>query len=92
MPRFYWGEAVKSTCYLINRTPSRVIDFQTPLQKLKSLLSMPPTPDLKPRVLGCAAYVHVPKVQRSKLDPCAKKCVFVDYADFKKGYRCYDPY
>ena len=29
MPRFYWGEAVKSATYLINRTPSRVIGFQT---------------------------------------------------------------
>ena len=30
MPRFYWGEAVKSAAYIINRTPSRVLDFQTP--------------------------------------------------------------
>ena len=34
MPRFYWGEAMKSAAYLINRTPSQVIDFQTPQQKL----------------------------------------------------------
>ena len=33
MPRFYWGEVVKSAAYLINRTPSRVLDFQTPQQK-----------------------------------------------------------
>jgi hypothetical protein len=30
MPRYYWGEAAKSALYLINQTPSRVIDFQTP--------------------------------------------------------------
>lgn len=34
MPKFYWGEAVKSSAYLINRTPSRVIAFQTPQQKM----------------------------------------------------------
>ena len=41
MPRFYWGEAVKSAAYLINRTPSRVIGFQTPQQKMQSLVLVP---------------------------------------------------
>jgi len=27
MPPFYYGEAVKSTVYIINIVPSRVIDF-----------------------------------------------------------------
>ena len=91
MPRFYWGEAVKSTAYLINRTPSQVIDFQTPQHKLQSLLSIPHIPNLEPRVFGCIVYVHIPKILRNKLDPCAKRCVFVGYSEFQKGYRCYDP-
>lgn len=33
MPRFYCAEAVKSVAYLINRMPSRAIDFQTPDKK-----------------------------------------------------------
>ena len=91
MPRFYWGEAVKSAAYLINRTPSRVIDFQTPQPKLQSLLSIPHLPNLEPRVFGCTVYVHILKILRNKLDPCAKRCVFVGYYEFQKGYRCYDP-
>ncbi|XP_062028861.1 uncharacterized protein LOC133744845 [Rosa rugosa] len=91
VPREYWGEAVKSATYLINRTPSRVIEFQNPHQKLQQLLSLPSLPNLEPRVFGCVAYVHIPKPQRSKLDPRARKCIFVGYADFQKGYRCYDP-
>ena len=43
------------------------------------------------RVLGCVAFVHLHKNQRSKLDPCAVCCVFLGYAVHKKGYRCYDP-
>ena len=91
MPRFYWGEAVKSAAYLINRTPSRVIDFQTPQQKLQSLLSIPHLPNLEPRVFGCTIYIHIPKILRNKLNPYAKRCVFVGYSKFQKGYRCYDP-
>jgi len=92
MPRYYWGEATKSAVYLINRTPSRVIDFQTPQQRMQSLLSTPHLPNLEPRVFGCTAYVHIPKVLRTKLDPCATRCVFVGYSELQKGYRCYDPH
>ena len=77
MSKFYWGEAVKSTVYLINRTLTSVIEFQTPQQKMQSLLPIPYLLKLEPRVFGCTVYVHVPKVLRSKLDPCAKRCVFV---------------
>ena len=82
---------MKSATYLINRTPSQVIDFQTPQQKLQSLLSVPHLPNLEPRVFRCTVYVHIPKILRNKLNPCAKRCVFVGYSEFEKGYRCYDP-
>ncbi|KAG8388025.1 hypothetical protein BUALT_Bualt02G0082300 [Buddleja alternifolia] len=86
--REYWGEAVRSAAYLINRTSSRLIDFKTPYQKLHELVSAPIGPNLEPRVFGCTAYVHQ---VTGKLDPRAVRCIFVGYADFKKGYRCYNP-
>jgi hypothetical protein len=92
MPRFYWGEAVKSVVYIINRVPSQVIEFQTPYQKLQTLFETPHQPNLEPRIFGCTVYVHIPKFLRSKLDPCAQRCVFVGYSDFQKGYRCYCPH
>jgi len=46
---------------------------------------------IPPRVFGCVAFVHLPKHQRMKLDPCAIRCLFLDYAIHQKGYRCYDP-
>ena len=91
MPRFYWGEAVKSAVYIMNRVPSRVIEFQTPYQKLQTFFDTPHQPNLEPRTFGCIVYVHIPKVLHSKLDPCAQRCVFVGYSDFQKGYRCYCP-
>nr|GMD92080.1 putative ribonuclease H-like domain-containing protein [Ipomoea batatas] len=30
-------------------------------------------------------------MNRTKLDPCAEKCVFVGYGVNQKGYRCYNP-
>ena len=91
MHHFYWGETVKSAGYLINRTPSRVLDFQTPQQKMQSLLSVPHLPNLEPRIFGCTVYAHIPKGLRTKLDPCAKRYVFIGYSELQKGYRCYDP-
>ena len=36
-------------------------------------------------------FVHIPKHERTKLSPCAIKCVFVGYGVHQKGYRCFDP-
>ena len=41
-------------------------------------------------VFGCAAYTHVPKDERKKLDPKAKRCIFLGYAAQRKGYRLYN--
>lgn len=43
------------------------------------------------RVFGCDAYAHVPKEERRKLDPKAKKYILVGYGEETKGYRLYDP-
>ena len=43
------------------------------------------------RVFGCRAFVHIPKDERSKLDPRAKQCIFLGYGHEEFGYRLYDP-
>jgi len=43
------------------------------------------------KVFGCIAYVHVPNELRTKLDPKAEKCVFIQYSLEQKGYKCYNP-
>ncbi len=42
-------------------------------------------------MFGCIAYLHVPNEKRSKLDPKAKKCIFIGYSLEQKGYRCFNP-
>jgi len=46
---------------------------------------------IPPHIFGCVAFVHLHKNQRTKLDPCAVRCLFLGYGVYKKGYRCLDP-
>jgi len=71
--------------------PSKVLSFQTPLQYLSTHVTLPNALMLPPRVFGCVAYVYLHKNQRSKLDPCARRCLFLGYGIHQKGYWCYDP-
>ena len=91
MPLSYWGHALTSTTYLINRVPSSTIDFRTPSQALIEVIVAPVDPNLPPHVFGCVAFVHLHKRQRNKLTPRALRCVFLGYATYQKGYRCYHP-
>ena len=87
VPKRYWSHGVLTAAYLINRLPSRVLEYKSPLEVLKgrkiNLSHL--------RVFGCACYVHVQAVHRDKFDPRATKCVFFGYSSTKKGYKCYDP-
>eukprot|EP00253_Pinus_taeda_P034604 PITA_34604 len=60
----FWVEAVETACYLVNRSPSSVLEDKTPQEvwtgKKPSLSHL--------RLFGCDAYVHVPKEKRTKLD------------------------
>ena len=59
-------------------------------KKFQELVTVPSLPNLEPNVFGYTTYIHL-KVP-GKLDPHVVRCIFVGYADFKKGYRCYDPH
>ena len=83
---------MSTAVHLLNRLPSKVLNFKTPLQVLASHISLPTTLMLPPRVFGCVAYVHLHKNQRTKLDPCARRCLFLGYVVHQKSYRCYDPF
>jgi hypothetical protein len=43
------------------------------------------------RPFGAKAYVHIPNVRRTKLDPKSKPMIFVGYAEYQKAYRFYNP-
>ncbi|WKA06926.1 hypothetical protein VitviT2T_024803 [Vitis vinifera] len=92
VPKQLWGEVVLTTTYLINRMPSRILQFKTLCQIL--LATYPSAriiSSIPIKVFGCTAFVHIHKSQRSKLDPTATKCIFLGYSPNQKGYKCYSP-
>ena len=91
VPSPYWPNAVTIIVHLINRMTFQILDFKTPLQALASSISVLSTMTLLPRTFGCVVYVHLHCNQRTKLDPCACRCLFLGYATNQKGYWCYDP-
>ncbi|RVW90825.1 Retrovirus-related Pol polyprotein from transposon TNT 1-94 [Vitis vinifera] len=86
VPFRFWGDAVLTACYLINRMPSSVLHDQIP----HSLL-FPDQPlyFLPPRVFGCTCFVHILTSGQDKLSAKAMKCLFLGYSRLQKGYRCY---
>ena len=88
MPLSFWAKAVHTAIYIMNRTSIAAIHDITPEQQFTG--TKLDVSHLK--VFGCIAYVHVRDKLRTKLDPKAKKCIFVGYSLEQKGYRCYNPY
>jgi len=82
---------VATAVYLINRMPSKILHFKTPLQTLSIHISLPSILILPPKIFECAVFVHLHKNQHTKLEPCAVRCLFLGYGLHKKGFRCYDP-
>ncbi|KAL1214926.1 Retrovirus-related Pol polyprotein from transposon TNT 1-94 [Cardamine amara subsp. amara] len=87
MPKRFREMLVMTACYLINRTPTKVLNDISPYQVLNK--TKPHINHL--RVFGCVCFVLVPGDQRNKLDAKSTRSVFIGYSTTQKGYRCYDP-
>ena len=81
----FWAEAVVYACHLINRLPSTAIQGRTPMEMWTG---KPATDYDSLHVFGSTAYYHVKK---SKLDPRAKKALFMGITGGVKGYTLWCP-
>src|SRR5436190_19307969 len=77
----FWGDALPTAAYLLNRVPSESVEL-TPYELWTG--SKPTLGHLRP--WGCAAYVHFTSHPHVKLGPRAKKCIFLQYPKGSKGY------
>ncbi|BAF27802.2 Os11g0199800 [Oryza sativa Japonica Group] len=86
MPAIFWGEAVVTAVYILNRSPTKALDGRTPYEAWHG--RKPGVSHL--RVFGCLAFVKE-LGPISKLDDRSTPGVFIGYAEGSKAYRILDP-
>ncbi|KAK9215025.1 hypothetical protein WN944_007028 [Citrus x changshan-huyou] len=80
----FWAEAVSYASHLVNRLPSVAIGGKTPMEMWSGKYAQ----DYDSlRVFGCPAYYHV---KDGKLDPRARKAIFVGFKGGVKGFKLWD--
>jgi histone deacetylase 1/2 len=87
MPLKFWDEAFLTTIFLINLLPSKVINFDTPTQRV-----LKETPDYNSlRTFGCACWPNLRPYNKRKLSFRSIQCVFLGYSPIHKGFKCLEP-
>jgi hypothetical protein len=83
----FWGEAINTTIYTLNRISSQTLHDLTPFEKWFGY-----SPDVKHlHIFESIAYAHVPKELRKKLDSKTRECLFLGYSETSKAYRLWCP-
>jgi hypothetical protein len=82
LPKSFWSYALLHATFIINRVPTPVLGNMSPYQKFYDQL-----PDINSfKVFGSLCYASTLNAHRSKLDPRARKSVFLGYTIGFKGY------
>ena len=83
VPKHFWVDVVSTICFLINRMPSSVLNWDTPYHILFPNKHLFP---IEPQIFGCTCFVRDVRPQVSKLDHKSLKCIFLGYSRvFRKG-------
>ena len=86
VPISLWGEALKTTMYILNRVPSKAVP-KTPFE-----LWTGRKPSLRHiHIWGCPAEARIYNPHEKKLDSRTISGYFISYPDKSKGYRFYCP-
>lgn len=87
LPGWFWGEAVSTAVYLLNRCPTKGVDGKTPFEAWYG--KKPAVHHL--RIFGCIVYVRDTTPHLKKLEDRGRKMIFIGYERGTKAYRAYDP-
>lgn len=87
VPSKFWGEAMTTAVYLLNRSYTRSVDNKTPYEVWNGK-----TPNLHYlRVFGCVAHVKTARPQLKKLDDRSTPMVLMGYDVGSMAYKLFDP-
>ncbi|WJX17845.1 hypothetical protein P8452_07710 [Trifolium repens] len=75
LPKRFWGEAVATAVYILNRSPTKKLKDKVPEEVWSK--SKPSVSHLK--VFGSLCYKHVPDAKRKKLEDKSVPMIFVGY-------------
>jgi histone deacetylase 1/2 len=80
----YWDDAFITATFLINLLPTKVLNFETPREKLLQV-----TPNYEPLcIFGCACWPNLRPYNKRKLSFRSKRYVFLGYSPLHKGVKC----
>ena len=86
LPLQFWLYVFHTATYLINRLPTKVLQFHSLFQVLFN--KIPNYHHLK--VFGCLCYPYLLPYNKHKLCYRFSPCVFLGYSPTHKGYMCFD--
>ena len=87
VPSIFWGEAVRTAVYILNRSPTKALNKKTPYEAWHG--KKPKVSHL--RIFGCVAHVKRVGPGINKLADRSSKMVFIGYESGTKGYMFFDP-
>jgi transposase InsO family protein len=87
VPAEFWGEAVVTAVYLLNRAPTKSLAGRTPYEAWHGV--KPSVAHL--RTFECIVHVKTVKPHLRKLEDRSTKMVLLGYEQGTKAYRVYDP-
>jgi hypothetical protein len=77
VPLYLWGQTVLIAAYLINKIPSRVLDWKSSMKMLEGK-----NENIFPlKTFGCVRFVQDNRPNVRKLNSRAVKCIFVGYSE-----------
>lgn len=86
LPHHLWGEAVSTTTYLLNKSPTKALPTRTSEEAWSG--KKPDVQHLK--IFDSIGYKHVPNEMRKKLDDRSETLILLGYHP-TSTYRLYDP-
>jgi len=86
MPHSFWGEAISTVVYVLNKSSTKKLEEKVPEE---NWYGRKPTVNHL-RIFGSLCYKHVPNAKRRKLQDKSECMILVGYHSIG-AYRLYDP-